>query len=413
MRWAGRLGALGERRFRLLWIGQTASVLGDALVPVALAFAVLDLTGSASDLGLVLTAETVPLVGFVLVGGVVADRLPRQLVMLVSDCVRALSQATLAALLLAGAAQVWELILLAAVYGSAAAFFQPAATGLVPATVSAARLQQANALFGLSRNAGFVVGPALAGVIVAAANPGIAFAIDAGSFVVSIASLALLRLPAPERATRGAFVSELAVGWRELVSRTWLWVIIVWAATYLFLVYAPFQVLGPLVARESLGGPRAWGLIAAAGSAGAVLGGLVALRFHPLRPMVVCSFLTLVEAVPTALLALREPAPAIAAAQVGAGLAMGFFEAVWTTTLQQQIPERALSRVSAYDWLGSLAFLPAGYALAGPVASAIGVSATLWISTGWVLASTGAVLLVPGVWALRRERPRSPGAATA
>jgi MFS family permease len=279
----------------------------------------------------------------------------------------------------------------------------------VPATITPGRLQEANALFGLSRSAGFIVGPALAGVIVAAANPGVAFAIDAASFLVSVVSLALLRVPRAVRAERKSFASDLAAGWRELVSRTWLWVIIVWAATYLLLVYAPFQVLGPLVAKESLGGSKSWGLIMAAYSAGALVGGLLALRWRPQRPLVTCCLLTFVEAVPPALLALRESTAAIASAQVVCGLVMGFFLAVWTTTLQQEIPEHSLSRVSSYDWLGSLAFLPLGYALAGPVSAAIGISTTLWISSGWVVVSTAAVLLVPGVWALRRREPRRVG----
>src|SRR5262245_10834894 len=409
MGWRERFGALGERNFRLLWIGQTTSVLGDALVAVALSFAVLELTGSASDLGLVLMAETLPLIGFVLVGGVWADRLPRQLVMLSSDCVRCVSQSTVAVLLLTGNAELWHLIVLEAVYGSAAAFFEPAATGLVPATVSPHRLQEANALFGVSRSAGFIAGPALAGVIVAVANPGIAFAIDAGSFLASIASLALLRVPRVVRGERKTFAADLAAGWHELVSRTWLWVIIVWAATYLLVVYAPFHVLGPLVARESLGGSKAWGFITAAYSAGALFGGLLALRWKHTRPMFACVVLTFVEAVPPSLVALREPTGAIAAAQVAAGVVMGFFLAVWTTTLQQEIPERSLSRVSSYDWLGSLAFLPLGFVLAGPVAAAIGVSTTLWISSAWVVISTAAVLLVPGIWALRRREAGTVG----
>ncbi len=402
MAWRDRFGALGERRFRLLWIGQATSVLGDALVPVALSFAVLELTGSATDLGFVLAAHILPLVSFVLVGGVWADRLPRNLVMLASDVVRGASQATVAVLLLTGVAELWHLILLAAVYGTAEAFFQPAATGLVPSTVSQGRLQQANALLGLSRSAGFVVGPALAGVIVAAGSPGAAFAVDAGTFVVSVASLAQLRVGRAGQAEGRSFVADLAGGWRELVSRTWLWAIILWATTYLFAVVAPFMVLGPLVAKESLGGATAWGVIQTAFSVGALLGGGLALRWKPLRPMVACVALVLLAAPSPALLALREPAPAIASAQLLSGIAMGFFTAVWATTLQREIPAEALSRVSAYDWMGSFAFLPLGYAIAGPVAGAIGVSTTLWISAGWVVASTGAVLLVPGVRALRR-----------
>jgi MFS family permease len=398
------LGVLGERNFRLLWIGQATSTLGDALVPVALSFAVLELTGSASDLGFVLMAHILPLVCLVLVGGVWADRLPRNLVMVASDCVRGATQAVLAVLLLSGAAELWHLIVLSAIYGTAEAFFQPAATGLLPSTVSAGRLQEANALLGVTRNCAFIVGPAVAGLLVAAGGAGVAFVVDAATFVVSVASLALLRLGAIARAERKSFVADLAGGWHELVSRTWLWAIILWATTYLFAVVAPFQVLGPVVATESLGGAKAWGFIAASFSVGAVLSGMLALRWKPERPMGTCCMLVFLAAPAPALLALEAPAGAIAAAQLLSGVAMGFFLAVWATTLQQEIPPESLSRVSAWDWLGSLAFLPLGYALAGPVSGAIGVSTTLWISAAWVVVSTVAVSLVPGVWALRRQK---------
>lgn len=408
MRLPELLGALREREFRLLWVGQATSTLGDALVPVAIAFAVLDLTGSASDLGFVLAAHVGPLVALVLVGGVWSDRLPRQLVMLASDVIRGSAQAALAVLLLSGTARLWHLLVLAAVYGAAEAFFQPAATGLVPATVTPARLQQANATLGLSRSGAFIAGPALAGLIVAVSGPGVAFAIDAGTFAVSAVSLALLRPRSAPRQARVSFLAELAGGWHELVSRTWLWAIIVWATTYLFLVVAPVNVLGPLVAKESLGGAKAWGLIAAALSVGALAGGAVALRWKPERPMLVCCIGIFLGAPPPALLALTAPAGAVAAAQLVSGVAMGFFMAVWATTLQQHVPPDKLSRVSAYDWMGSLAFLPLGYVLAGPVSEAIGVSATLWIAAGWVVASTVAVLLVPGVRELRRKDAETP-----
>jgi MFS family permease len=397
-------GALREPRFRLLWIGQATSTLGDGLVPVALAFAVIQtLDRSATALGVVLAAQTVPLVAFILVGGVWADRLPRQFVMLASDVVRGTVQAIMAVLLLTGAAELWHLVLLIAIYGTAEAFFQPAETGLVPATVSPSRLQQANAMLGLTRSFTFVIGPALAGVIAATTNPGMVFVVDAGTFVVSAVSLALLRPPrAPREGTPQSFVTDLAGGWRELVSHTWLWVIVAWASTYLGLVVAPFMTLGPVIAKESLGGAASWGLIMAGWGTGAVAGALLALRWKPARPMLVCCVLVLLVAPAIVLLALRAPAPAIAAAQAVGGTGMGFFGAVWQTTLQQHVREDALSRVSAWDWMGSFAFLPLGLVLAGPVSAAIGISTTLWISVGWAVFSTTAVLLVPEVRDLRR-----------
>ena len=400
----GLFGALRERRFRLLWLGQATSTLGDGLVPVALAFAVIQtLDGSPTDLGIVLAAQTLPLVAFVLAGGVWADRLPRQMVMLVSDGVRGVVQATIAVLLLSGHAQLWQLVVLVAIYGTAQAFFQPAATGLVPATISPERLQQANALLGLSRSLAFVVGPAVAGVVAATTNPGSVFVVDAATFAVSATSLALLRLPRSRReGERRSFFADLKGGWHELVSHTWLWVIIAWAATYLGIVVAPWMTLGPVVAKQSLGGAAAWGLIAAGWGAGTVAGGLISLRWKPLRPMLACTLLVLLIAPAIALLAVRAPAPVIAAAQAMGGVGMGIFGAVWQTTLQQHVPEEALSRVSAWDWMGSFLFLPLGLIAAGPVSDLIGISTTLWISVTWAIASTLAVLLVPSVRNLRR-----------
>ncbi len=410
-------GALKERQFRLLWLGQATSTLGDGLVPVALSFAVIGtLNGSATALGIVLAAHTLPLVLFVLVGGVWADRLPRQMVMLVSDVIRGVVQATIAVLLLTGSAELWQLAVLIAVYGTAEAFFQPAATGVVPATISPPRLQQANALLGLSRSIALVVGPAVAGVIAATTNPGIVFVVDAATFAVSAASLALLRLSRARRpGERKSFLADLKGGWHELLAHTWLWVIVAWASTFLCIVIAPFLTLGPVIAKQSLGGAAAWGVIAAGWGAGSLCGGLLALRWKPTRPMLVCTIFTLPIAPGIALLALRAPAPVIAVALAIGGLGLGFFGAVWQTTLQQHVREDALSRVSAWDWMGSFAFLPLGFILAGPVSHAIGISTTLWIAVGYLVVSTLAVLMVPSVRNLRRldEPGPEPEAALA
>jgi MFS family permease len=406
----GFFGALRERPFRLLWLGQATSTLGDGLVPVALAFAVIQsLDRGPTALGIVLAAASLPLVVFVLAGGVWADRLPRQMVMLVSDSVRGLVQATLAVLLLTGTAEVWHLAVLMAIYGTAQAFFQPAATGLVPATISSGRLQQANALLGLSRSLAFVVGPAVAGVIAATTNPGIVFVFDSFTFAVSAISLALLRLPRSRRAgVRQSFLADLKGGWHELLSHTWLWVIVAWAAAFLGIVVAPYMTLGPVVAKESLGGAAAWGMIAAGWGIGTVVGGLIAMRWKPLRPMLVCCAAVLLIAPAMALLALGAPALLIAVFNALGGSGMGMFGALWQTTLQQHVREDALSRVSAWDWMGSYLFLPLGLVLAGPVSSVIGVSETLWISTGFIVVSTLAVLLVPDVRNLRRLDVREP-----
>src|SRR5450755_2901883 len=247
-------GVLREGPFRLLFAARAVSAVGNRVVPVTLAFAVLDLTGSVTDLGIVLAAQTVPLIVFLLLGGVWADRLARQRVMLASDGVRAVTQGASAALLLTGTAQLWELASLQAIYGAAVAFFAPASTALVPQTVEPDQLQPANALLGLTNNVASVLGPAIAGVIVATLGPKWGLAIDAATFAASAAFLARLRGGSPGGAARAGTLAELRAGWRAFRSRGWLWITVAYFSVYIGFVYSPFQVLGPQIARTSLGG---------------------------------------------------------------------------------------------------------------------------------------------------------------
>src|ERR1019366_6091869 len=275
-----RGGAWEQRSFRLFFFGQGISAVGDRIVSVALAFAVLDLTGSVKDLGLVLAAQTVPLVLFLLMGGVWSDRLSRRAVMLTSDLVRAG-----ALLLVIGYAHVWQLVVLQAVYGAAEAFFKPAAQALLPETVAAGDLQQANALIAVSGNIANVGGPALAGVLVATLGAGWGLAIDAGSFLASAAYLSLMRVQAVIPAARTGTLSELRAGWRAFRSRTWLWVSALEFMASNALAFSPYLVLGPEIARTSLGGPGAWAAISTASGIGAVLGGTLGLRWNPRYPL--------------------------------------------------------------------------------------------------------------------------------
>ena len=396
-----RLGPLAERPFRLLWIGQTTSALGDALMGVALAFAVLDLGGSASDLGLVFAARTVSSVAFVLAGGVWADRLPRRAVMLVADAVRALAQGLVAFLLISGAGEIWHLGAAGVVSGAASAFFMPAATGLVPDTVSAERLQQANATMSLSRNATDIFGPAASGALVALVGPGWVLALDAASFAVSTVTLARLVVPAGAALElRQSFFADLRDGWREVTSRTWLWVSLI-ADSVANVGMAAFYVLGPVVAADELGGSEAWGLIVAGGAVGGVLGSALALRVRPRRPLVAAYGLLFLAA--PQLLGLVPPLPvlAIAAASVLAYTAIAFSGAVWDTLFQQRVPREALSRVSAYDWMISLVLRPLAYALVGPAVVLAGRDAVLLGAAALICAAAASALAVPSVRTLR------------
>jgi predicted MFS family arabinose efflux permease len=393
-----RGGAWRRRPFRLFFFGQGISAIGDRIVSVALAFAVLDLTGSVKDLGIVLAAQTIPLVGFVLLGGVWSDRLSRRGVMLASDLVRAGAQGASAALLVTGSARIWQLVILQAIYGMAQAFFSPAAVALVPETVAAADLQQANALMAVSANIANVGGPALAGVLVVTIGPGWGLAVDAGTFVISAISLAMMRVQAAAPAPRTTTLRELRDGWRAFSSRTWLWTSVIAFMAANALGFAPLQVLGPEVARTSLGGAGAWAAISAATGVGAVLGGALGLRWRPRHPLRAI-FATSIVGTPAllALLAAAAPLSALLAAAVVSGMEMSFFNLVWFTVLQGAVPAGELSRVSSWDSLGSFAISPVGLAATGPIAIAIGVSSTLYAGAALYILITVAALAVPSV----------------
>jgi MFS family permease len=402
---AHAFGALREREFRLLWIGQLLSNAGTSLLLVALTWAVLDL-GSAPDLGLVLAALVVPNLALTLVGGVWADRLPRQRVMLASDLVRGTAQTCAAMLLVSGRAELWHLLVFAAAYGSANAFFAPAANGLVPETVSAERLQQANALMAISRRATTVLGPVLSGVLVATIGPGWVFGIDGISFFASAVFLAAMK-PTKRPEARQRFVTELVRGWREVRSRTWVWASIVYFNVW-NLAFAPFYVLGPFVVERHLGGPFAWGAIFALTGLGYVAGGAVALRFRPARPLFVGYLLIAIYALPLALLAYRVPAALIAIAAFFGAATLEIANTFWFTTLQRRVPREMLSRVLSYDALGSLLFTPVGYMLAAPVAELIGDRATLLGAASMLWISAVAVSIVPSIRNVRADDVLAP-----
>ena len=397
----GGRSLLRQREFRLLWAGQSASAIGDALVILALPFAVLDLTESAADVGVVLAAYTAPLAVLALVGGVWADRLPRRRVMLVADGVRAMVQAAIATLLMTGAASLWQLVALTAVYAAATAFFQPAMLGAVPQVVADADLQPANALLGLTRELAFVAGQPVGGLIIAVFSPGAAFAVDAASFLVSALVLAAMRTADIGLTTREKFLLELRAGISAIRQRTWLWVVMAWSWAHLLLVVAPVYVLGPVVANRSLGGAAAWGIVTGSFSAGAVAGGAVAFRWRPPRPLLGAAQLQLLAALGPLLLAVAAPVPLIAMGQLAAGVASGFFTAVYLTALQEGVPFEMRSRVGSVYWLGTTVAISLGYVIAGRLAAAIGVDGVLTAAAAWAAVSTIIILLVPAVRKVR------------
>lgn len=397
------LGPLAHQEFRLLFVGRAVSFLGNAVAPVALAFAVLDLTGSKSDLGLLLAVRTVPQVMFLLVGGAIADRLPRHHVMVASNVVSGLSQVSIAVLLLTHRAELWHLVALAVVNGISTAFFFPASSGVIPQTVPPDLLQQANAVLRLALNASWIVGAAIGGIAVAAVGAGWAVAFDGGTFLLSAVLIGAMSVRAAEREEQTTVLAELRDGWREFRVRTWLWVIVLQFSFVNAAESGALNVLGPAIAKTRLGGAAAWGLILAAQSGGLIVGGILVLRYKPRRMLLVATLGILV--MPIVLVALAETAtvPLIMAAAFVSGLGVETFGVLWDTTMQQEIPQEKLSRLYAYDMLGSIALMPVGFAVAGPVADAIGVNEALWAAFACIVVASLAVLAVPDVRNLTRR----------
>ncbi len=405
MRLPSDLDVLRLRDFRLVFGAALVSLIGDGVVPVALAFAVLDLTGSATDLGIVLAAGTIALVASLLVGGVVADRVGRRTVMIAADLARLLTQGAIGFLLVSGDATVVEIAISQALLGAASGFFNPASSGLIPA-VAGEHLQQATALRGMAMAAGNIAGPAIAGVLILATGPGAALLIDAASYGASAILLARVEKDGAVPASASHFLADLRDGFAEVRSRTWVWSIIV-VASLINTLGVAFPVLGAVTAKSHLGGAAAWAAILAFRAVGWLIGSTTLLRLKPRRPLLVAVLAGMITALPTLLLAGPAPLVLIVIAALISGVGSMVFNTLWETTLQQHIPAAARSRVSSYDWFGSIAFAPLGYALIGPLASGVGVSGALYLCGGLDIVAVATLLAVRDIRTLGPHPPQA------
>lgn len=398
---AGKPALWRERPFVLLASARTISVLGNGFARVALAFAVLALPGAGPGrLSLVLACQALPQLVFILVGGVIADRMSRARLMALADVLGAGAYTALAAMVLTRHAPLPAMCLLAVAAGTATALFAPAMNGIMPLVVPTDRLQQANALLRVGTNSALLLGLSLSGVTVALLGPGWALALNAASFAVSAALTARLPVPArPPRKSSGW--ADLREGWREFASRQWLWAVVAQWSVVVAALNANVGVLGPLTADRYLGGARAWSVIVAAQALGTIAGAGLASRVRVHRPILVAVLATFPTAVPIALLAVRAPVWLIAAAMFTAGISSDVFGVLWATTIHREIPEEALSRVSSYDGFGSLAFAPLGLLIAGPLAATVGLGHTLAGCASLIVLATLGALLAPGVRQLR------------
>ncbi|MEV0641433.1 MFS transporter [Streptomyces sp. NPDC050619] len=394
--WAGR-------NYSLLTAAAVVTNLGSHGALIAAAFAVLEAGGDGGDVGLVAAARTLPLVVFLLVGGAVADRLPRHRVMVAANALNCLSQGAFAVLVLAGEPQLWQMMLLTALGGTGQAFFSPAAEGMLLSSVKGEQAGRAFAVFRMAMQGASVGGAALGGAMVAVIGPGWVLAADAVAFAVAGSLRSFLDVShIPPRAPGGGLLADLQDGWREFAGRPWLWSIVVQFSIANAVFAAADAVYGPLVARDHLGGAGPWGLALGFFGAGTVVGALLMTRWRPRRLLLAGTLCVFPMALPSAALAVPVSAAYLCAAMFVAGATVEVFGVSWMTALHQEIPEHKLSRVSAYDWFGSVALVPVATALAGPAESAFGRTEALWGCSALIVVVTAAVLCVPDVRNLRR-----------
>jgi len=391
------LGMLRERDVRTLFVSYLVTYTGTAMAPIAIAFGVLDLTGSTADASFVIAAPTFASIAVLLIGGVLADRTSRRTILALAEVVAMLSQGTIAALFLTGLASVPILTALMLVNGLAMGFNAPASAGLVVQIVDREALQTVNALLGLARNGAVTGGAALGGILVAAFGAGPTLAIDAASFGVSALLVLSLRPRRQEPPARASIVRDLVLGWREFTAHTWLWVIVLQFSVMVAAFESVFGLMGPAVAREYLGGARAWGWIAGSFGAGTLLGGLVSMRVDVRYPMRIATLCTFTWCAVPLCLSVPLPAVLVAAAAFVQGVTGQTFAVLWYTTLQQKIPSQMLSRVSAYDHLGSISLAPLGIVAAGFLFEQIGYRASMWIAAAAILGPAAAAISVRDV----------------
>jgi MFS family permease len=396
------LGSLADQPFRLLWLAATTSSVGSAFVPVALAFAVLGIGGTATSLGLVLLAGTVAGLASYQVAGVWADRLSRRNLMLTADLVRLAVEAGVAVLLLTRSARIWELAVAGALLAIATSFEGPASTGLVAEIVAPERLQSANSLLSISNSGASVVGPALSGLLVATAGPGWAFAVDAASFAGS--AVFLLRVPARHRepAPRQHFLAELAAGWREVSSRSWAWSTLIGNA-FSNMTFAIFLVLGPVLALHRLGGAGGWGLVSSGMTVGTLISGMIAMWYRARRPIAFGMWMVVLTAIPILALAARLPLYLVVIAGAVGMLGVLVLNTNWDTAIQQVVPNELLSRFRSYDFLLAFVAMPVGYAIAGPLESTFGAGKVLVASAAVDVLANAIPAMLPAVRAVVRH----------
>jgi hypothetical protein len=389
--------------FTRYFVARVVSVFGDAMLTVAAALAIGQVYG-ATGVGVVLAAWMIPFLGFILFGGVFADRIGARPLMLGADLVRLIAQGVVAVAFFMGTPSLWLLLACSAVSGAAAAMFQPGVNGIVPQVTDDPH--RANATIRVAVAVAELLGPATAGVLFGFFGAGPVYTVDAATFAISAVCLAGLRVEKVAGAGSST-IRDLAAGWREFRARTWLWsVILVWVAFGIF-VFGPLVPLGAVLVSENLGAP-AYGWMQSAVGAGTILGGLAALRLKPQRPLAAGAVAMFgYVALPLAI-ALHTALPQLLIAAAVSGAAWAFWSIMWQTSVQTQVSPAMLNRVTSYEVLGSDGSLPIGQALSGPVAGAVGAERVLGTSVVVGTLGCAALLVIPAVRGLRRADAAMP-----
>lgn len=383
--------------FRYLFAARLLTVLGNGIAPIALAFAVLDIGGSVSDLGLVVASRSIFNVLFLLIGGVLADRYSRNQVLVSSSVIAAVSQAIVAWSVLDGSATVMSLALLGTLNGAAAGIALPASSALVPQTVPVQNLRAANALIQLGIYGGTIIGTSLGGILISSLGPGWGLAIDAIGFAASAPLYFLIRITSIKACPpSGNILQDLKEGWDEFTSRAWVWAIVVQFTIINAAFSGVMMVLGPVTADASFGRAN-WGIMVAAQSVGLMTGSFFALRWRPRRDLFIGVMLVALCSVPIFMLSQPASATWLIAAFFIAGVTFGLFGVSWAHSLQTHIPQEKLARVYAYDAVGSFVAIPLGELVAGPLAIHYGSSNVLLVSAIAVVIATLGTCLVPGI----------------
>jgi predicted MFS family arabinose efflux permease len=413
---ARRFPVLAIRDFRLLLAERLLAPASVGFSMVGVSFAVLRITNSATDLSYVLAAQIAPALVFALIGGVAADRFRPQRVIVAANLLMALGEGTFGVLVLTGRPPLWAMIGLEALTGTGMALFYPASQALLPRVVPLSLLQEASAISRLAMNTGQMSGAAAAGLLVAAIGPGWALLLCGAGMAGTVPMLLSIRATAigsgaaerPKMNTASSLFRELREGWSEFRSHTWLWVIVAQFCVVLMAWYGAFSVLGPVVAREHLGGPAAWGAITAADALGLIAGGVVSLRVTPRRPMLFVVLTGGAIAVSPLSLAMVLPLPAVCLASFGLGVFIEMMMVQWTVALARNIPPDKLARVSSYDVLGSVMAMPAGALIAGPLGAAIGISSAQYAAAAAIVVASALALIPRDIRTIRSGEPSLP-----